>query len=221
MFFYSKRWYFSGSWLLLVWLITLPTQELKPFCIISQPYYTHVWWKCKVKILEMCSMWMLSIKHWRVDRFVLEKKNWDMWTISGLVMLSILLVLLLLLVTLVLLQQYFGMPVLAQLRAILYMEDVVWHGLGKSPSTHILNSEKSVSVDTWNGPSLVAAAVWVSGLVWSGSSCSFFVIYASGSHTTLAHDALLIMSVRVRCTQCAVMAPSVVDLFIILEGKIF
>lgn len=68
--------------------------------------------------------------------------------IMGLVMLSILLVLLLLLVTLVLLQQYFGLPVMAQLRAILYMEDVVWHGLGKSPSTHILNSEKAVAVDT-------------------------------------------------------------------------
>ncbi|XP_063878383.1 pancreatic triacylglycerol lipase-like isoform X2 [Scylla paramamosain] len=64
--------------------------------------------------------------------------------IIGLMMLSILLVLLLLLVGLVLIQQYFGLPILARVRARLYMEDLVWHGLGKSPSTHILNSDKAV-----------------------------------------------------------------------------
>ncbi|MPC14495.1 Lipase member H [Portunus trituberculatus] len=64
--------------------------------------------------------------------------------IIGLMILSILLVLLLLLVGLVLIQQYFGLPILVRVRARLYMEDLVWHGLGKSPSTHILNSDKAV-----------------------------------------------------------------------------
>lgn len=64
--------------------------------------------------------------------------------IIGLMILTILLVLLLLLVALVLVQQYFGLPILARVRARLYMEDLVWHGLGKSPSTHILNSDKAV-----------------------------------------------------------------------------
>lgn len=102
-------------------------------------------------------------------------------------MLSILLVLLLLLVGLVLIQQYFGLPILARVRARLYMEDIVWHGLGKSPSTHILNSEKAV--DTWIASgSVTAVAAWACDIVKNKSNHSFFVMPLSSRHDSLAQN---------------------------------
>lgn len=107
-------------------------------------------------------------------------------------MLSILLVLLLLLVGLVLIQQYFGLPILAKVRARLYMEDLVWHGLGKSPSTHILNSDKAV--DTWSVLSSVTpVAAWACDIIKNESSRSFFVMPLSSRCNSSAQDGVYIM----------------------------